>query len=330
MRTPHSDRDIHRSPHSRAFGVFCLVLSASIWAATPLFVKYFSLQGIEADVQNLFRYLSATMGLWLLVLTRFPREAVRALKRWPIFLLPVSINCIFQVTMVSGLYRQSIYPGLMSLLSKSSTIFAVVLAFLIFRDERRTILSRRYLIGCALGVAGVVGVVMCAAEARADFNEGVFLVVLASFLWACYTLAMKRVVKGTRPLVAFTVIATWTTLFFLLLAVARSHPARFFSTVSMRDQVLVFVSGVLCIAVTHSLYFRAVERLGIAICASFLLIQPLITGVLSWFVFKETLTAGQMLMGVVLLTGAYLVIRAGRDQPASAVTVRAGKGAEGN
>jgi len=294
---------------STRFGIVCLVLATVFWSFTGVFVKHLSLNKIDPDVQNLFRYASATLGLWVLALSVFGREALTALRRVRIFLLPAAINCVFQVTMVSAYYRKSIYPGLYSLLSKSSVVFAAVLAFILFRDERRTILSWQYLVGGALAIVGVAGVVMFGERAQVDFNQGVFLVILAAFLWACYTLAMKRAVRETRPLIAFAIVSTFTTLFFVVLASARSRPGQFFG-ISARDQVVIVISGIVCISAAHSLYFRAVERLGVAVCASFLLVQPLITGLVSVAIFKERFTISQILMGGVLLAGVYMAILA--------------------
>ena len=302
---------------SRGFGILCLVLATLFWSFTGIFVKHLSLQGLDGDVQNLFRYLFASLGLWVLVLTLFGREAAAALRRWRAFLLPALINCVFQVTMVTALYKKSIYPGFNALLNKSSVIFAVALAFILFRDERRTILSWRYLAGCALAIAGVVGVVMFGERVQADFNQGVLLVILAAFLWACYTLAMKRVVAATRPIITFAIVSAYTALFFVVLASVRSRPAQFLE-ISTRDQIYVVISGLACMGAAHSLYFRAVKRLGVAVCASFLLIQPLLTGILSAILLGEILTIPQMLMGTVLIGGAYLVVLAGRQQPGAA------------
>jgi len=297
---------------STRVSVLCLFLGTLFWSFAGVFVKHLSLQAIDADVQNLYRYAAGTMSLWILVFYLFGRGALTTLKRTHTFLLPTTILCVFQVVMVSSLYKKSIYPGFSSLLSKSSVLFGAILAFILFRDERKTILSWRYLVGGLLGMIGVVGVVMFGETARAEFSEGVFLVILSAFLWACYTLSMKPVLRHTHPIIAFAVISTFTTLFFLVLASARSRPMQFFTEVSVRDQVLIVLSGLLCIGAAHSLYFRAVSDLGVAVCSSFLLVQPLITGTLSAIALGERLRPGQILMGGVLLAGVYLSTVAGQ------------------
>ena len=133
--------------------------------------------------------------------------------------------------------------------------------------------------------------------------------ILAAFLWACYTLAVKRVVAATRPLVVVTIVNTFATLFFLVLASVRSRPQQFLE-IRPIDQAIIVISGLLCISLAHPLYFRAVERLGVAVCASFLLVQPLLVGIVSAIFLKEHLRTPQILMGAMLLTGVSLALRA--------------------
>lgn len=289
-------------------GVAALLAATVSWSLTAVFVKHFAALGIDGDTQNLFRYAAAAVGLWIWTPLVFGREVTRAMAQWRIFWPPVAINCLFQVIMVSSLYHVTIYPGFMSLLGQSSVLFTTVLAYILFREERPTILSRRYVVGCGLALLGVAGVMLFRQGARLDFGEGVTLILISSFLWAGYTVTMKPVVRQVNPIVAFTVVATYTAAFFLALALARSEPARFFD-VGFKGQFLVVLSGVLCISAAHSVYFVAVNKLGVAVCASFLLIQPLLTNLLSAAVLDERLTTAQMASGVVLLIGAFLIVR---------------------
>ena len=312
--------------HSRVFGLVCLVLAALLWSCTPVFVKHFAKQvipetgrPIDPDVQNLFRYASGAMALWLMVAAKFRGEALRGCRRWRVLLMPVAINCIFQVVFVQALYIRTIYPAFTSLLSQTSVVFAVALAFALFPDERRRIRSWRYAAGALLAFLGVAGVIVfdpraaasAEAGARADLSRGAALILVQSFLWGSYTVAMKRLVREVRPIVAFAFVATLTSIFFLVLACVRSDPRQFF-WIGLRDQILMVISGIGFIAVTHSLYFRAVERLGVGVCAPFLLVTPLATGLISWAWHGERLAHMQIFMGAVLLAGALLVVLAAR------------------
>ena len=294
---------------SRRFGIICLVLAVVFWSLSAIVVKVLSQHGIEQDVQNLYRYVAATLGLWALIAVIFGREALAALGQWKCFLLPTLLNCLYQIARVKALYYPSIFPGFMTLLLMSSVIYSVVLAFVLFREERKAILSWRYLAGTAMAVIGVAGVILMGAWKQPDFDRGVLVVLGAAFLWSGYTLSIKRAVRDVRPMIAFAVISTLTTLFFVVLTSLRSRPAQFLE-INGLDQILIILSGIICISAAHSLYFRAVERLGVAVCATALLLMPVITALVSWITLGERLRPGQILMGIVLLAGVYLCIHA--------------------
>jgi drug/metabolite transporter (DMT)-like permease len=305
----------HLMDRARKFGIFCLVLSTTLWAFTGIFVKSFAIDDINRYVQNFFRYFSATIGLWIIVFALFGKETLHAWRRWRSFLVPTLINCAFQTCMINAYYQKAIYPGFASLLGRLSVVFSVVLAYIFFHEERRTILSKKYIGGALIAVVGVAGVIFFKdggfqiGAGQDGFTLGVILVIMQGFLWASYTVAMKHTLKSTRPLVAFAVVCTLSTIFFGIQTIALAKPAEILD-VSPLNQFYIVLSGILCIAGAHSLYFRAIERLGVSICSSFIVVLPLIVGAFSWIFLGEMLSVGQMAMGAVLLYGGYLVVTA--------------------
>ena len=300
---------------SKRFGIICLALAVAFWSLTGIVIKHLSQHGIEQDVQNLYRYASATVGLWVLIAVIFGREALAALGQWKRFLLPALLICLYQVGLVKGLYYKGIYPAFSSLLSMSSVIYSVILAFIFFRDERKAILSWRYLAGTAMAVGGAAAVILMGGWKQPGFDRGVLFLMSSAFLWACYTLSIKNMVRTVRPMIAFAIVSTLTTLFFAVLATLRSQPQQILE-ISGFDQMIIILSGLLCISVAHSLYFRAVERLGVAVCATAILLMPVSVGLISWMVLGERLRPGQIVMGIVLLVGVYLCIHARQPEKA--------------
>ena len=90
---------------SRRYGVICLVLATMLWCFTSVIVKYLSGQDLDPDVQHLFRYIAATVGLWPVVLYTFGRETFAAMRKWWVFLGAAAANCLFQVCMVRAKLR---------------------------------------------------------------------------------------------------------------------------------------------------------------------------------------------------------------------------------
>lgn len=293
---------------SVGLGVLFLALAVVFWGFPGIFMKHFSTR-LDLWTQNLCRYGFATAGLWGVCLALFRADALAAARRWKAFLLPTLFNCLFQVSLVGSLYHESIYPGFTSLVTRSSVLFATGLAFLFFREERGIIFSPLYLSGMTLGIVGVAGVILFGGgEVGADFGIGAAMALAAALCWACYTVSMKGVLGKTSPVAGFTVVATFTTGFFVAMAFWRGNPGQFLE-LAPPDMMWLIVSGLVCISVAHTLYFQAVRTLGVAVCASFGLVGPLLTNAASAVIFGERLAPAQMLAGTLLLLGVYLTVR---------------------
>lgn len=83
--------------------------------------------------------------------------------------------------------------------------------------------------------------------------------------------------------------------------------------VSIKSRLLIFGSGVLVIGMGNVSYYSALKYIGPSIASSFLLITPLLTGILSFFILDERLTHLQLAFSIVLLFGCFLITRAKRN-----------------
>ncbi|MHC4486059.1 MAG: EamA family transporter [Planctomycetota bacterium] len=72
--------------------------------------------------------------------------------------------------------------------------------------------------------------------------------------------------------------------------------------------VCVVISGVMCIAFGHVLYYAAMRRIGATIPALVILAQPFTVLAISNVVFGESLNVFQLVFGLVLLAGSALAI----------------------
>jgi drug/metabolite transporter (DMT)-like permease len=62
------------------------------------------------------------------------------------------------------------------------------------------------------------------------------------------------------------------------------------------------------IALSHVMYYAAIVRIGLALCAGVILVQPVITSTASYFLFQERLTLAQWLSGVTAMGGAVILL----------------------
>lgn len=71
---------------------------------------------------------------------------------------------------------------------------------------------------------------------------------------------------------------------------------------------LAAVSGVLCIALGHAIYYTAIKRIGATIPTMVLLCSPFLVMAMSRLIFKETLNSHQLFFGIILIIGAIVAI----------------------
>lgn len=282
------------------------------WSFVPLAVRFLS-SYYPALFQILFRYLAALIVLWsFTVFTVGPKklesELPRLLSLWPKILVIALANYGFQLTFTLSLYL--LYPGLATLVNQSLVLFSVLLAALMFPDERSMLRSALFVIGVVVAIAGVI---MTIAGSRSfgtfEFNLGIFVVLASALFWALLGALIRKWLGSVSTSFALSSVFTIvTTLFLVTYLVAYGG----FPVPEAPPVIWAFlvVSGLIGLGIGHSLYYRAIAVLGIALSSSLALLIPLLVGVASFFLFRERLTWVQLVGGSGLLIGCYLVIRA--------------------
>ncbi|MBL8028468.1 MAG: DMT family transporter, partial [Fibrobacteres bacterium] len=142
-----------------------------------------------------------------------------------------------------------------------------------------------------------------------DLNKGAFLLFICQIFWACYILVVKKILKFRNPVISMAYISTAIALFHLVPAIVTGQAA-VYGTLPAKTLIIVILSGVFSIAASHTLFYNAVNKIGVVIANNGLLIQPLIVCLLSYLLFGEKLTPPQMGGGVLLILGAWLTYRA--------------------
>jgi len=282
------------------------------WSFVPLAVRFLS-SYYPALFQILFRYLAALIVLWsFTVFTVGPKklesELPQLLSLWPKILVIALANYGFQLTFTLSLYL--LYPGLATLVNQSLVLFSVLLAALMFPDERSMLRSALFVIGVVVAIAGVI---MTIAGSRSfgtfEFNLGIFVVLASALFWALLGALIRKWLGSVSTSFALSSVFTIvTTLFLVTYLVAYGG----FPVPEAPPVIWAFlvVSGLIGLGIGHSLYYRAIAVLGIALSSSLALLIPLLVGVASFFLFRERLTWVQLVGGSGLLIGCYLVIRA--------------------
>jgi drug/metabolite transporter (DMT)-like permease len=282
------------------------------WSFVPLAVRFLS-SYYPALFQALFRYIAALIVLWsFTVYTVGPKklesELPQLLSLWPKILVIALANYGFQLTFTLSLYL--LYPGLATLVNQSLVLFSVLLAALMFPDERSMLRSALFVIGVVVAVVGVIMTILGSGSfGTFEFNLGILVVLASALCWSLLGALIRKWLGSVSTSFALSSVFTIvTTLFLVTYLVANGG----FPVPQAPPVIWAFlvVSGLIGLGIGHSLYYRAIAVLGIALSSSLALLIPLLVGVASFFLFRERLTWVQLVGGSGLLIGCYLLIRA--------------------
>jgi drug/metabolite transporter (DMT)-like permease len=285
--------------------VFC-------WSFVPLAIRFAS-GYYSALFQALFRYMAALVVLWsftavVLGPKRLRREVPQLLSRWPKILLIAGANYGFQLTFTLSLYL--LYPGLVTLVNQSLILFSVFLAALMFPDERSTLGSMLFLVGVVAAITGVIMTIVGSSSfGTLQFSLGIVVVLVSALFWALLGALIRKWLGGVSTSFALSSVFTIVTVlfFFTYLVAHRGLPV---PSAPTGIWIFLVLSGLIGLGIGHSLYYRSVGILGLALSSSLALLIPLLVGVASFFLFRERLSWIQLVGGISLLAGCYLITRA--------------------
>ena len=283
---------------------FACIGALTFWSLGPIFIKYFT-GHLDSWTQNLLRYSVASL-LWMPFLIFSIKKGRVNARVWRRAVVPGLANVVMQSFFACAFYY--IGPAFMVLLSKSSLIWIAGFSLIFFAEERSLVTSKRFWSGLVLSATGVIGV-MCFKE---DFTAtgtltGIFLTLAMGFMWAVYTVSARIAFRDIDSRHGFSVISIYTVAGLFVLALLFGDLG---GCVKMGpwQWACIVISGATAIALSHTLYYSAMRRIGATIPALVMLVQPFNVLAISYVVFKESLNILQLIFGVVLLAGSGLAI----------------------
>jgi drug/metabolite transporter (DMT)-like permease len=280
------------------------------WSMAPVLIRYVS-DTYPEMFQNFYRYLTSLIVMWGFAVARLGRGQLRAdlvevRKRLPKFFVMAGVNYVFQMLFTIGYYL--VLPGFGTLVQQSGVLFSVVFAALLFPDERSTLRSMGFVVGLVLALGGVYFIITGGERLGAvRIGPGVLALVGCAVAWALLSSLIRKWLRGITPIVCTSTVFTLVMPFFLItylategFVVPEAPPGTW---------LILTVSGFFGLGLGHSLYYMAVPVLGVATSSSLGLLIPLLAALISFFVYGEVLSVPQILGGIVLIGGSYVLIR---------------------
>ena len=286
-----------RSWRLRAWGVILVNLATMAWATNVVLGRW-----LRADIGPLtltaLRFTVATTFFSLLLQGRPKEERGYGKDKWWIMAMGLAGVIGFSPLLYLGL-RYSTAVNC-SLIQGFSPLITALLAGLIIQEP----VSRRQMVGAALGLIGVMGLISGGSFTflfQLEFNHGDLILLAAAVAWAFYSIFGRRVMRHRSP-VAATALSNFLGLPLLIVA------AGFELThipLNLRSETIAAIIHI-CIAPTIVGYWawnRAVQTLGAGGAMVFYNTLPLYGVIMGAVFLNESLDQVHIVFGGLILGG---------------------------
>ncbi len=286
-----------------------ILLTLVGWTSIPLFLRHFakSDHAIDAWTANGWRYgVSALLWAPVLVLGMWKGTLPKGL--WRAALVPSIFNTIAQIAFAVAPYM--VKPGLMVFSMRLQIIFLTIGAALLFAAERRVIKTAGYLAGMTMVMAGTAATLYLQPGGLGGGTaQGIAVSIGAGLFYAAYGLSVRKWMQGFHPFTAFAAVSQYTAagILVLMLMYGQDHGLAALRMPGF-EFFLLILSAIIGIGLGHTLYFASISRLGLAVSAGVVQLQPITVSIGSYFLFEEKLTPGQWAGGMVAIAGAVLML----------------------
>lgn len=282
-------------------GHLAALFCAFVWGTTFISTKVL-LQELGPLEILVIRFVIGYGALWLAYPRRFrPKKLSHELYFLGAGVIGVTIYYLFENIALTYTLASNV-----SIIVSVAPFFTVLLAALFLKDEK---LKIRFLFGCLVALVGVA-LVTFNGKAVLKLNPlGDCLAVGAAFVWACYSIIVRKMGVFQYPIAATTRRIFFYGIIFMypMMAVmgVKWNLEPVFQPVYLANFLFL---GVCACALCFSAWNYAVDRLGAVISSNYIYAVPVITVVASLLVLKEPITP----MGVtgMVLTIVGLVISA--------------------
>lgn len=283
-----------------------LITAITLWSLNMTATRYVLTNGLLPLSYTTVRYGLA--ALTFCVLTLAVERALRVGRAdLALFALAIAALTVNQLGFVYALERTS--ASVISLILAATPIFAALIG-VVLRTET---LTQRFWIGAAVSFAGVGLVAIGTGQEVSGDLDGVALGVLTAATWAVYSVTITPLMQRYSPyrISAVVLIATWVVLALVGLPQTTSQDW----DLGWEVWLLVVYATFGPLVLTNVLWFRSLDRIGPARATLATNLQPFLAAVFAVILLSETLTALQVLGGVLIAAGILVARRRGTASP---------------
>jgi drug/metabolite transporter (DMT)-like permease len=297
----------------RSSGTFFCLASGAAFGAMAIFAKLAYRQGATVATVLSFRFLLAAALFWLLVFAGGHVRELRALNRRQVRAGLLLGACGYAIQ--SGCYFSALKHIDASLLSLLLYTFPAIVAGAAVLIGREKMDARRFT-ALALASSGLV-LVLAGAGAGSLEAVGVALGLSAAVVYSTYILVSDRVVGGISPIVLSALVCSGAAVSLTIgsTVIGQLHPG----AVSLAGWGWLASIAVVSTVAAIGLFFAGLRLAGPTTASILATVEPLVTVLLAFLVFGETLGPVQIAGGALVLAAVFVL----RLRPVRAIRRRA-------
>lgn len=279
----------------RAKGLLFALLAAFFYGLFPIFGKKF-----VSIFSPLFVALAVTItaGLFLTILALWKKELLKNL-------LKKNLKWVILLGFFAALGSYSSFVGLSmgtaiaaGFLFQFQTFFVAILAFILLKEK----LSSYQILGL---IIMLIGAAVFSAPLSSSLNLGNLFFLFSAFVWGLNNVITRSKARELSPFFLAFGRNTFSVLFLLPFAYKYIHENIELVKVVHISYFLLYgavIAGFLLALYTALRFVKAAEA------TSFQLLSPLITLSIAYIFLGEQLSAVQLLGGLLVLSGLYLIV----------------------
>lgn len=281
-------------------GLIGAALAVTAWGSASVLVKAIDMGGLAVAVYRFLLYFAA-IAVWM-SLRNMPFSA-RIIRRSAFGGIALALDVAFFFTAIK---ETSVINA--TLIGALQPILVGVVAARFFGERIRS----RDALWSLVALAGVVAVVVTAADNAVSSVKGDLLAAGALVSWSAYFIASKRS-KDTMTSTEFTAgAALWAGALNLPLAIAFGQDL---SMPTGRDLLLILIITFVAGIFGHSLMNWSLVQIPLWVGSTFTLMIPVAASLIAWALLGESLT-GVQILGTAVVLGALAAIVVGQSTPA--------------
>ncbi len=167
-------------------------------------------------------------------------------------------------------------PSLIAIIFSSNSVFTIIFAVLLVKEEH---LNKNKLIALILGILGVI---ICADFSSGTNIESVVLAVLAALSFSLYTALSQKYMKRLGGIIQSSgVFLSGSIVLLIILLIFKIDISL---PVKMYDLSIMLYLGLLVTGTGYALYFKAIEKGGAIMASLAFFIKPILTPFVTLFI----------------------------------------------